>query len=73
MKKNVNKNKKKMQREECSLLFHVLLIYSGVARAPADQGQECPKNYRISKFVAGSFGLDSILPTDGGILGPCFR
>ena len=149
LKKKVKENKTKMQCGKCSVLCHVLLIFSGVARAPADQGQRGPQTYlltyllhgaesfltkltglqlvkkfpafhgtrrfftaltsvrqlplswtspiqsiyphptswwfvlilsthlrltyRIPTFVAGSFGLDSILPTGRDILCPCFR
>jgi len=63
-----------MQCKQCSPLCQVLVIYSGVARAPGVLlGQGGPQTYRIPKFVAGSFGLDPLFPTEGGILGPCFR
>ena len=30
-----------------------------------------PRTYRIPKFVAGFFGLDSVLLTDGSFVDPC--
>jgi len=35
--------------------------------------QGVPKIYRIVKFVASSFGLDSIPLTPASILGPCYE
>ena len=36
-------------------------------------GRVSPQKYLIQKFVAGLFGLDSFLVTDGGILDPCYE
>ena len=32
-----------------------------------------PTTYRILKFIVGSFGLQSVLLTKGGVLGSCYR
>jgi hypothetical protein len=32
-----------------------------------------PQTYRMLNFIVGSFGLDSMFLTEGGILDPCYE
>ena len=36
-------------------------------------GIQMSKTYRMLKFASGSFGLDSILLTEGNIVDPCYE
>ena len=59
-----------------SLLRILILSVSRVDRAPENpaargRGVRGLSNYRILKFVVASFGLDSVLLSEGNILDPC--
>ena len=52
--------------------YFTLELQAVVLRPPQTPLPWGPRTYRTLNFVVDPFGLDSILPTQGSILDPCY-